>query len=69
MHFGFVTKCDCAKPLQVMETEVVVAYFTVLLQLWLIKEMKRGSSCFRPGIEPGACVFCSFNAVVLIPYN
>lgn len=29
----FVTKYDCAKPLQGMETELVVAYFTVLLQL------------------------------------
>ena len=59
-----MTKYDCAKPLQRMETEVVVAYFTVLLQLWLIKKIKRDSPYFCPGIEPGACAFCSFR-----PYN
>jgi len=51
-------KVGFAKPLQGMEMEVVVAHFTVLLQLWLMKEIKLDSSCFRPGIEPGTRCLC-----------
>jgi len=64
MHLRFVTKYDCAKPLQGVETEVVVAYVTVLLQLWLIKDRKQDSQYFCPGIEPDTCASCSFR-----PYN